>query len=413
MSAIEGHSDDLVAERVWENPHAYFAHLRETDPVHWNPHLGSWMVSRHSDVLRLIRTPENFSSALQEFDPRAVVPAIPESQLDEALALSEELETLVVTDPPEHTAIRQTIHRWFTPRAVEKWRYELGAIARDLIRTHQSDGGMELKRDFATQLPLKTICMMLGIPMADVAQLHALAAARAKSKSESIGRGFDLARARDAEQSRRSLYGYFMPLIEQRAKSPGEDLISMLAEGARRGAMTERQCIDNVILLLIAGHETTLNLISNGVLAFIQNPAQWSLLCSDPEGVCASAVEECLRYEPSFPILYRVCTRDTELGDRVIHAGDRVNWIAAAANRDPRVFDEPDQFDINRCPNPHVSFGGGIHHCLGAALTRIEAQEAFKALAHETPKLRLATDRTEYEPQIMLRALRSLPVTWN
>lgn len=164
--------------------------------------------------------------------------------------------------------------------------------------------------------------------------------------------------------------------------------------------------------MTLAGYQGSVNLICNGLLTLMRNRAQWDLLCSDPAGLCGSATEECLRYEP-FIALGRVSHQDVELAGKQIRANERILWVMASANRDPRVFSNPDVFDITRSPNPHVTFGGGIHHCLGAALARIEGQEAFRALAERLPHLWLRSDDVEWIPDLGSRELRALDVAWS
>jgi cytochrome P450 len=252
---------------------------------------------------------------------------------------------------------------------------------------------------------------MLGVPLADAEWLKHRAADVAGAEAI-VGVGYDPSLIAASVQAREQLKGYFAPLIDAREKDPGEDLISLMADGRRRGVFTELECIDNVILLLIAGHETTLNLITNGVLAFIRNPEQWQLLRSDPGALCASATEECLRYEPSIPMLVRINTAVVKLHGKTVPSGSLFHWVTSSANRDRRRFERPDTFDITRSPNPHVAFGGGIHHCLGAALARVEAQEAFRGLAQSVGRLQLQTEMLEYMPSIEFRSLRALEVSF-
>jgi len=404
-------TDDLLAAEVYTNPYDYFGWLRETDPVHWNPLYRSWVVTRHSDVVWLIRHHELFSSELPLLDPRQSYPPIDEADWEVVEALERHGRNLISADRPEHLAMRRTVHRWFTPSAVERWRAELARTVQRLIDARRADGGMELKSEFATPLPLKTICLMLGVPEEDAAHLKDLAVAFASAFAV-VGAGYDPNLVRESLRAHGELEEYFSPLVAARAKDPGNDLISLLADGMRRGVFTRDECLENVILLLIAGHETTLNLITNGALAFIRSPSQWDLLQSDPARMCEAATEECLRYEPSIPLLVRVTTQDLELGGIEIGAGTLVHWVTCSANRDPRAFSDPDRFDITRSPNAHVAFGGGIHHCLGAALARVEAQEAFKGLAENLPRLYLEEDEVEYLPSIEFRSVRSLNVSW-
>jgi cytochrome P450 len=176
---------------------------------------------------------------------------------------------------------------------------------------------------------------------------------------------------------------------------------------------TRHQVLVNTALLLFAGHETTMNLICNGTLALIRSPDEWARLTADPAGATRLATEECLRYDPPVKSTQRIAVADVERGGKTIREGDRIRWIIAAANRDPRAFDDPDRFDVGRKPNPHVSFGAGIHYCLGVALARIEGQEVFRALAERFGALRLETDELEYQPSIQFRSLTSLPVAWD
>jgi cytochrome P450 len=410
MTAVE--TDDLTVPEVSVDPYRYFGRLRETDPVHWNSLFKSWIVTRYQDVAWLIRNHGVFSSAIPSIfsgiiigDPGRAYPPIDEFDWELVEALKG-VRPFLVHDRPEHLEMRQTVHRWFTPKAVEKWRAELRAKAHGLIDARLADGRMEIKRDFAAPLPLTTICWMLGIPQDDAALLRGFAA---HAPDPDFGRD----RARVSHASWVELVNYFSPLIDVRVREPRDDLISLLADGERRGIFTHEQCIVNAIHLLIAGHETTLDLITNGVLAFIHNPEQWVLLRSDPATMCVSATEECLRYDPALKLMIRVSTRDIELGGKVIRAGDQIFWCIASANRDPRMFWDPDRFDITRSPNPHLAFGGGIHHCLGAALARVEGQEAFRALAEKLPRLRLLDDGVDYPPRLIFREVDALHVAWD
>jgi len=398
-------TEDLSAPEVNANPYAYFGRLRETDPVHWNPLFKSWIVTRYDDVTWVLRQHELFSSAVPQLED---YPPIDEPDRELRDHLVSIFGGLVVADRPEHLDMRQSIHRWFTPAAVEKWRSAVRAKLRDLIdiEGRLANGQMEVREEFATPLPLMTICWMLGLPVADGTQLRDLTATL-------LSDSFAPDRVRRMAKVLDELDEYFSPLIEARSNKPGDDLISMLADGERRGVFTRSQTLANVIDLLTAGHDTTINLICNGLLAFIRNPEQWDLLRSHPESLCKSATEECLRFDPPGKLSTRLCVRDVELRGKLVRAGDKVMWVMASANRDPRAFPDPDAFDIRRKPNPHLTFGTGIHHCLGAALARIEGQEAFRALAERVPRFQLQTETVEYEPHVLMRHVQSLPVCWN
>src|SRR5262249_39646831 len=182
---------------------------------------------------------------------------------------------------------------------------------------------------------------------------------------------------------------YVSPLVDERIANPGDDFISVLASGERQGVFTRHEVLVNTSLLLLAGHETTINLLCNGTLAFIQHPDQWAKLKQDPGRAAKLATEECLRYDSPVKSIQRIATQDVEMRSKTLKKDDRVRWFISSANRDPNMFAKPDTFDITRWPNQHVAFGSGVHHCLGATLARGEGQEAFKALGDPLSGLRL------------------------
>jgi cytochrome P450 len=206
---------------------------------------------------------------------------------------------------------------------------------------------------------------------------------------------------------------YVSPLVDERIVNPGDDFISVLAQGEKQGVFTRHQVLVNTSLLLLAGHETTINLLCNGTLAFMRHPAQWALLKQDPAGWAKRATEECLRYDAPVKSIQRIAAQDVEMRGKILRKDDRIRWFIASANRDPEVFADPGTFDITRDPNPHVAFGSGVHHCLGATLARLEGQEVFKALAERFPSLHVETEELTYQPSIAFRSLKSLPVAWD
>jgi cytochrome P450 PksS len=264
-------------------------------------------------------------------------------------------------------------------------------------------------RDFATPLPLLVIAQMMGVPKQDRPYIRELA-----EKLLYVGRG-EPYRMQNFSEGIKGMIDYVSPLVEERLVNPEEDFISVLASGEKRGVFTREQVIANSSLLLLAGHETTINLLCNGALAFIEHPDQWALFRQDPEAMTVRATEECLRYDSSVKSITRIAAEDVEMRGNVLRKDDRIRWFISSANRDPEKFSEPDKFDITRWPNPHVAFGAGIHHCLGATLVQVEGQEAFKALVERFPELHLdvSKDELEYQPSITFRSLKSLPVSWN
>ena len=219
-------------------------------------------------------------------------------------------------------------------------------------------------------------------------------------------------RLRTQTEGMRGMLEYLSPLVAERIDHPGDDFVSVVASGEKRGIFTRQQVLVNCSLLLLAGHETTINLLCNGTLAFLRHPEQWALFKQDPAGWAKRATEECLRYDAPVKSIQRIASQDVELRGKVLRKDDRLRWFISSANRDPEVFAHPDTFDITRDPNPHVAFGNGVHHCLGATLARLEGQEALTALAQRFPSLHVETEELEYQPSINFRSLTALPVAW-
>ncbi len=400
--------DDLFAEEVIADPYGYFARLRERSPVHWNERFGLWIVSGHAEVVWLLRHHELFSSAVIRTTSGPPYPPVD----PEDLPLFDEIRSfradqLVEQDRPEHLRMRGLVHQYFTPQAIEGWRPFVRAAVADLLDDIQPRGSMDVMTDLAAALPVQIIGEMMGVPREDRGHLREMA-----DQILYINRG-EPYRLRPLVEGVRGILEYAEPLARERAERPGDDLISLLAQGERAGVFTHNQVLVNTGLLLFAGHETTMNLICNGLLAFMRHPEQWRRLRLDPAEAARLATEECLRFDPPVKSTQRVATQDVELGGRLIRAGDRIRWIIAAANRDPAVFPDPDRFDIGRQPNPHLSFGAGIHYCLGVALARLEGQEVFRALAERFEAFELTGARLKYQPSVQFRSLESLPVTWS
>jgi cytochrome P450 len=276
----------------------------------------------------------------------------------------------------------------------------------DLLDAAEAKGRMDVMADLATPLPVLVIAQMMGVPLEDRPYIRELA-----KKLLAGGRG-EPDRLRTQTAGMQGMLEYLSPLVEERIDRPGDDFVSVVASGEKRGIFTRHQVLVNCSLLLLAGHETTINLLCNGTLAFLRHPEQWALFKQDPAGSAKRATEECLRYDPPVKSIQRIASQDVEMRGKVVRKDDRMRWFISSANRDPEVFANPETLDITRDPNPHVAFGSGVHHCLGATLARLEGQEAFKALAQRFPSLHLETEELEYQPSINFRSLTSLPVAW-
>ena len=400
--------DNLFGPDVIANPYAFYGRLRDEDPVHWNETYALWLITRHDDLVWLTRHHELFSSAVFRNDPRPAYPAIDELDLGlYEYVKNYQGDQFIQHDRPEHLEMRRVMHGYFTPKAMEAWRPFVRDAVKELLDTAEAKGEMDVMRDLATPLPVLVIAEMMGVPREDRLYIRQLA-----EKLLYIGRG-DYDRMKPLTEGMRGMIEYVSPLIDKRIVDPGDDFISVLARGEKQGVFSRHQVLVNTSLLLLAGHETTINLLCNGTLALTRHPDQWELLKQDPAGRAKQATEECLRYDLPVISIQRIATEDVEMRGKVLRKNDRVRWFISSANRDPEAFPNADTFDIFRHPNQHVAFGSGTHHCLGATLARVEGQEVFRALAERFPNLRAETEDLEYQPSITFRSLKSLPVTWH
>ena len=399
--------DDMFTPDVIADPYGYYGRLRDEDPVHWNEAYALWVITRHDDVTWMTRHNELFSSAVFRNDPKPAYPAIDESDLGlYEYVRNYQADQFIQHDRPEHLDMRKIVHGYFTPKAMESWRPFVVNAIKELLDAAEEKGSMDVMRDLATPLPVLVIAQMMGVPPEDRPYVRQLA-----EKLLYIGRG-EYDRMPILTDGMKGMLEYVSPLVDERIVRPGDDFISVLAEGEKKGVFSRHQVLVNTSLLLLAGHETTINLICNGTLAFLQHPDQWELFKQDPAGQAKWATEECLRYDAPVKSIQRLASQDAEMRDKVMRKDDRIRWFISSANRDPEKFANPNTFDISRQPNPHVAFGNGVHHCLGATLARVEGQEVFKALAERFPRLQQEPEQLEYQPSITFRSLKSLPVTW-
>ncbi len=382
------------------DPYPFYHRLRVADPVHTTP-LGFVVLTRYDDVLTLLRDPrfgrEGFHPMLAASQPSPTNPEpLPPSMLFQ--------------DPPVHTRLRALVTKAFTPRAVEAMRPQIQAIVDRLLDRAQEAGRMDVIDDLAYPLPVTVICEMLGVPTDAHAAIKGWSADLARSL-DAIGLpAADEIRERGV-QARRALADYFRTLLPERRRRPGPDLLSALLEVEEQGdRLTEPELLSMLILLFVAGHETTVNLIGNGVLALLRHPAELARLRREP-GLAASAVEELLRWDSPVQRTARTPATDVEIAGHTIPRGTLVVGAIGAANRDPAHFPDPDRLDVGRADNRHLSFGFGIHFCLGASLARLEGQIAIDTLVRRAPALELAPGELEWRQSSTLRGLVALPVT--
>ncbi len=397
--------DDVYDPRDPEtraDPFPLYRRLRERDPVHWSEPLKGWVLTRYADVRAVLND--------GDFSADRITPFADHLTAGKQAALARFGRALgrwaVFLDPPDHTRIRGTMNRAFTARAVDRMAPAVAGIVEGLLDRVAPAGDMDVIADFAYPLPVAVIGHMLGVPQTDLWRL--------KKWSDELATVVGTAqntpdKHERAARSWREMSAYFADLIADRRRNPGDDVLSDLIAARDEGALDDQELLSNAILLLFAGHETTTNLIGNGLLALLRHPEALAALRRDP-GLVDSAVEELLRYDGPAQAVTRIARVDKTLGDRRIRAGDRVFVMINAANRDPAEFESPDRLDLARRPNRHLAFGYGIHFCLGAPLARLEARTALSALLRRMPDLALAAERPEWIDSLVFRGLRALPV---
>ena len=403
-----GYVFDLGNPATNADPFPEFARLRREDPVHWSPAMKAWIITRYDDVKRVaLNNREVSADRLTPF-----FRANPEFQRGTIDSLVRYLNTwMVFRDPPDHTRLRRLFTKAFTPSSVESLRPAIAGIVTLLLDGMEAKArrGEELDwiADFAYPLPATVIMDLLGVPRADLA--------RVKLWSDDIALFIGTAQVAGnkylrAEAGARLMADYFRGLVAERTAEPRDDMISRLVSARDEAdALSTDEVIGTSILLLFAGHETTTNLIGNGMLYSMRLREQWERLVAD-RALSVSAVEEWLRYDGPSGAIARVAADDVALGERVIRAGERVFAFANAANRDPDAFADADAFDIARTHNPHLTFGHGIHFCLGAPLARLEAQIAAEHLADRFAAIRLVDETPEWHDSLILRGVKALPV---
>jgi cytochrome P450 len=314
-------------------------------------------------------------------------------------------------DPPDHTRLRKLVSKAFAPRVVKALEPDITALVDSLLDQIAEQGRFDVIADLAYPLPVAVICRLLGVPIEDEPNFSRASALLAQSLDPFISftgempDGFE-----ERMQAGQWLREYLHDLIEKRRGKPGDDLMSALIEVEESGdQLTEDEIISTCNLLLVAGHETTVNLIANAILAMLRHPWQWAALGTDPARA-AAVVEETLRYDPPVQLVGRIAGDDMTIGDTTVVKGDTMMLLLAAAQHDPAAFERPDEFDPDRETIRHLAFGRGPHFCLGAPLARLEAAAALSAVTARFPRARLDS-QPQYKPNVTLRGLSTLAVT--
>ncbi len=383
------------------DPYPQYAALRAEEPVHFSLALQAWVLTAYEDCALVLRNDETFSSSSNTASGQ-LAEVLQQQRREFPLG---ETPTVLNSDPPVHTRLRSLLNRAFTPRAIEGLRPRIEEIAASLLDDiDASNGRFDVATGFAQPLPIIVIAELLGVPPED--------RDRFKRWSVAIARTTDVfntpAILEAARAATRELIAYMDEVVAQRREAPGADILTALAAAEQEGErLSHDELLAFSILLLLAGHETTSNLIGNGLVALAARPELVARLRSEPS-LLPSAVEELLRYDSSVQGVVRFARRRTELGGRTIEQGAALLPMVGAANRDPAQFSKPEELDIERSPNRHLAFGRGIHFCLGAPLARLEGEVAFAALLDRFPQLRVAEGGVERSGTLLLRGVGRL-----
>jgi cytochrome P450 len=388
------------------NPYPTFHRMRATTPV-WRSPFGRTFLTRYEDAALLMRDKR---LGKDYNDPEALMRRFGPTAMDEP-AVVELSHMMLMRDPPDHTRLRGLVTKVFTARRVEDMRPGIQALTDGLLDKVAAKGEMDAIRDLAFPLPVLVICELLGIPQEDRARFVTATASGAALLNPVPPTREELDRANEGTMATGA---YFEGLFELRRKEPRDDLLTLLVQAEEAGdRLSTAELRANVTLLFAAGHETTVNLIGNGLWALRSNPSQWAAI-RDDLGLIPNAIEEVLRYESPVQAVARVAAEPIEFGGEEFGVGELIVALIGAANRDPEVFPDPDRLDVTRERLRPLSFGGGIHFCIGAQLARLEAEIVFATLLRRMPELRLVAPETpSWRPSFTLRGLTTLPVAWN
>jgi cytochrome P450 len=394
----------IFSPEIISDPYPMYRRLREQAPVLELSDANLVVLTRYADVQTVLR-----DRRLGHGD----FPGLSSEERDAQLrnpAVANLMRTMLLKNPPDHTRLRGLVVKAFDARRVEAMRPRIRHIAHALIDGFAGAGAGDLRSLYTHPLPVIVICDLLGIPEADRAQFVKGTRISGRLIDPTPMTPEELATANRAALENQA---YFEALCDERRRAPQDDLVTALVQSeTEHGHLSREELTANIGLLFAAGHETTVNLLGNALIALWRNRDQLELLRRDPE-LLPGAVEEFLRYDSSVQLTARTALEDADLGGRPLPEGRMVLALLGAANRDPEVFEDPDRLDVRRRNVKPLSFGGGIHHCLGAQLARIEAAEALGALFERLPGLELTGfERPEWKPTITLRGVTRLPATW-
>ena len=395
--------EKFLTDEYFADPYSVYAELRRRAPVYWSDRFEAWILTRHSDVAAVIKDTDKFSNA--ERIPTLLRQLPPDTHANLADLSNHFSVGLVHSDPPDHTRLRALVSKAFTPRSVESMRPRIESLVNELLE--EANDEFDIVEQFAYPLPMIIISDMVGIPSSDREQFKAWSS----QIFGFIGSGKpDAATAVRSQEALRELVAYFKQLFAHRRRHPGPDLLSQLVLVEEAGdRLSEDELLSLCSTFVSAGHETTTSLIASGALTLLRHPHVASDVNNDANLV-AALIEEVLRHESPLQRDLKVAAVDVEISGVEIRSGDLVYAMLGAANRDPAQFDDPDEFQLRRPRNRHLSFGFGAHFCLGAPLARLEAQIALAAVANRACNMKLASDTFSWRHDIALRSLTRLDV---
>jgi hypothetical protein len=382
-----------------ENPYPFFERVRAAGPIHRDS-LGIWWLTRHADVKAMLLDRQRISRDPRNWQLYAQIrPSIADSVLERTVE-----RWMLTLDPPAHTRLRALVQKAFTASASAALTARIEAVAAELVAGLRAQPRFDLMQGLAQPLPVRVICDLLGLPGEDFATTKAWSDLLVWVLEPSA----PWAMKREADRACTEMLAYLRERVAAARAGPRDDLLHQLIEAQEvHDRLSEDELLANLVLLFIAGHETTTNLIGNGLLALLRQPDQLERLRADP-ALMDGAIDELLRYDGPVTLLPRVVAQPIEVAGQTLRPGDLMHLVMGAAHRDPEVFADPGRLDITRSPNPHLAFGAGLHYCLGAPLARIEAAVALRALLQAFPVLRVAEGGVRWRSLTTLRGLDKL-----
>jgi cytochrome P450 len=403
LTARKPDTHPLFNQQTLADPYPIYRQLRSENPVYWDESYGRWVLTRYADVAAVLRDPAASSEragAMLRFAPPAM-----------RTILRARSHSMINSDAPRHNRLRGLVNKAFTARAVEAMAGKIQHLVDGFLDAVQPRGRMDVIADLAYPLPVTVIGEMLGVPAEDRDRFKHWSDELATLVSGNPA-GLGVGDYYRIAKSYTELAAYLGGVAARRRAQPGSDLLTALVQAEEAGdRLSEEELYANAVLLLVAGHETTTNLIGNGTLALLRHPDQWRRLTDDPS-LAAQAVEELLRYDTPVQLTTRILKEDRVVGGRQLRAGEMVLLVLGAANRDPEQFADPDRLDVGRADVKHLSFGLGSHFCLGALLARLEARIVFETLARRWPNLHLDGGVVAFRDNFNLRGLEALGVAF-